>query len=192
MKNGVMKKITLLGILSLFAILLLLSSCTTPVLRKNILESGITNPLLSDLLQSPDTWRNQLFILGGTIISTRYTEEGSLIEAIYVSVNSLGYLQTPSLLAKRFLVIYPMEKGVLNPVVYHKDKGITVAGIFLENRIGFIDGASYTYPTFMVEDMHLWDQRNYYSYPYPPLFFSIGGFSYGRNWGVAPSFYWGW
>jgi hypothetical protein len=95
MKNGVMKKITLLGILSLFAMLPLLSSCTTPVLRKDLLEGGITNPLLSDLLQSPDTWRNQLFILGGTIVSHRYTEEGSLIEAIYVSVNLLGYLQSP-------------------------------------------------------------------------------------------------
>jgi hypothetical protein len=69
-------------------------------------------------------------------------------------------------------------------VKYHSQKkGISVAGIFLENRIGFIDGVSYIY---------LWKQRNYYSYLYPPLFFSIGGFSYGRNWGVAPSFYWGW
>jgi hypothetical protein len=82
MKNGVMKKITLLGILTLLAMLPLLSSCTTPVLRKDLLESGTTNPLLSDLLQSPDTWRNQLFILGGTIVSNRYTEEGSLIEAM--------------------------------------------------------------------------------------------------------------
>ena len=137
-------------------------------------------------------WRNQLFILGGTIVSTRYTEEGSLVEAIYVSVNSVGYLQPPSLLTRRFLAIYPIEKGVLDPVIYRKDKGITIAGIFLENRIGFIDGASYTYPTFTIEDIYLWEQRNYYSYPYPPLFFSIGGFSYGRNWGVAPSFYWGW
>ena len=192
MKNGVMKKITLLGILALLAMLPVLSSCTTPVLRKDLLESGITNPLLSDLLQSPDTWRNQLFILGGIIVSTRYTEEGSLIEAMYVSVNTLGYLQPPSLLARRFLAIYPIEKGVLDPVIYRKDKGITIAGIFLENRIGFIDGVSYTYPTFMIEDIYLWEQRNYYSYPYPPLFFSIGGFSYGRNWGVAPSVYWGW
>jgi starvation-inducible outer membrane lipoprotein len=104
----------------------------------------------------------------------------------------VGYLQPPSPLTRRFLAIYPIEKGVLDPVIYRKDKGITIAGIFLENRIGFIDGVNYTYPTFIIEDIYLWEQKNYYPYLYPPLFFSIGGFSYGRNWGVAPSFYWGW
>lgn len=187
-----LKKITLPWILLTFAVVSLLFSCASPVVRTDLLERGIANPLMSDFLQSPDTLRNRLFILGGTILSTRYTEEGFLIEALYVSVNSLGYLQSPSLLTKRFLAIFPIEKGVLDPFIYSKDKGITVAGVFLENRIGFIDDASYTYPTFIIEDMYLWEQRNYYTYPYPPLFFSIGGFSYGRNWGFAPSFSFGW
>jgi outer membrane lipoprotein len=192
MKIGILKKIILLGILSLFAILPYISSCSPPVLRKDFLENGIRNPLMSDLVQSPDSWKNQLFILGGTIVSSRNTEEGSLIEAIYVSVNSLGYPEAPSLLARRFLAIYPIEKGVLDPVIYGQGKVVTIAGIFLEDRIGFIDDVSYTYPTFGIEGIYLWEQMRYYAYPYPPLFFSIGGFFYGRNWGVAPSLYWGW
>lgn len=187
-----MKKIILIRLFSLFVLLSLLHSCSLPVLRKDFLENGIRNPLLSDFLQSPETLRNHLFVLGGTVVSTRFTEEGSLIEAIFVPVNSLGYPQTPSLLARRFLAVYPVEKGILDPIIYYQGKVITFAGIFLENRIGFIDDVSYTYPTFMIEEIYLWEQRGYSSYPYPPLFFSIGGFSYGRNWGVAPSLYWGW
>ena len=192
MKNVVIKLVVFLRIFVFIALFPLISSCSPPVLRNDFLETGIRNPLMSDLVQSPDIWRNQLFILGGVIVSSRYTEEGSLIEAIYVSVNSLGYLQPPSLLARRFLAVYPIEKGVLDPVIYRQGKEISIAGIFLENRIGFIDDVSYTYPTFRIEEVYLWEQRGYYAYPYPPLFFSIGGFAYGRNWGVAPSLYWGW
>jgi outer membrane lipoprotein len=178
--------------LFIISVFLLIASCSPPVLRKDYLENGIRNPLLSDLVQSQDAWKNQLFILGGTITSSRHTEEGSLIEAIYISVNPMGYPGDPSLLARRFLAIYPKEKGILDPVIYSQGKAITIAGIFLENRVGFIDDASYTYPTFSIEEIYLWDQGSY-KYPYPPILFSIGGFFFGNNnWGIAPSFSFGW
>jgi len=188
----VIRKVIVLRALIIFAVFFFITSCSTPVLRKDFLENGFRNPLLSDLVQSPDAWQNQLFILGGNIVSCRYTEEGSLIEAVYISVNSLGYPQAPSLVARRFLAIYPIEKGVLDPVIFRQGRDITFAGIFLENRIGFIDDVSYTYPTFKIEEIFLWEQRGYYANPYPPLIFSIGGFFSGGNWGVAPSLYWGW
>lgn len=175
----------------MFAILPVVS-CSVPVLREDLLGSGFRNPLLSDFIHSPHIWLNQRFVFGGNIVSCKHTGEGSLIEAVYVSVNSLGYPQAPSLVARRFLAIYPLEKGILDPVIFRQGKEITFAGIFLENRIGFIDDESYTYPTFRIEEVYLWEQRGYSSPPYPPLLFSIGGFFSGGNWGVAPSFNFGW
>lgn len=175
----------------MFAILHMVS-CSAPVLRQDFLESGFRNPLLSDFVHSPDIWQNQLFVFGGNIVSCKHTGEGSLIEAVYVSVNSLGHPQAPSLVARRFLAIYPLERGTLDPVIFRPGKEITLAGIFLENRIGFIDDVSYTYPTFRIEEVYLWEQRGYSSSPYRPLIFSIGGFFSGGNWGVAPSFNFGW
>jgi starvation-inducible outer membrane lipoprotein len=186
------QKVMVLRALIAFIVFFIFSSCSTPVLRKDFLERGFANPLLSDFVQSPDVWRNQLFILGGNIVSCRNTEEGSLIEAVYVSVNSLGYPQAPSLVARRFLAIYPVENGVLDPIFFRQGREITIAGVFLENRIGFIDDVSYTYPTFRIEEIYLWEQRSYYTYPHPPLIFSIGGFFSGGHWGVAPSFSFGW
>lgn len=192
MKNHTLKNRILIKLALILSILPLLISCAQPALRKDFLEGGIRNPLLSDLVQSPEEWKNRLFILGGTIISSRNTEEGSLIEAVFISVNSLGYPEAPSIVARRFLAVFPVERGILDPLVFRQGKDISFAGIFLENRIGFIDETSYTYPTFLIEDIYLWERKGYYANPYPPFLFSIGVFSYGNNWGVAPSFTFGW
>lgn len=192
MRKYVFKKRIFIKIYCIVWILPLLVSCVQPVLRNDFLESGIRNPLLSDFVQSPEEWKNRLFILGGTVVSSRYTEEGSLIEAVFVSVNSLGYPEAPSIVPRRFLAIYPVEKGVLDPLMFKKGRDISFAGTFIENRIGFVDDTSYTYPTFIIEEIYLWERKSYYANPYPPFIFSIGAFSYGHNWGVAPSFSFGW
>lgn len=170
----------------------LFSSCATPVIRPDLMEGAVLNPLMSDFVHDPDQMRGGLFILGGIIVSTRYTDEGSMIEAVHVPVSSHGYLAAPAPSARRCLLIYPNEKGKLDPAVYSKDKGITVAGVFIENRIGFIDEVSYVYPTFLIEDIYLWEHGKYASYRHPSIFFSIGGFFSDRHWGVGPSVNWGW
>lgn len=192
MRKYVFKKRVFIKIFCILWILPLFASCGQPVLHKDFLEGGIRNPLLSDFVQSPEEWENRLFILGGTIVSCRYTEEGSLIEAVFFSVNSLGYPEAPSIVPRRFLAIYPVEKGILDPLIFKKGRDISFAGTFIENRIGFVDDISYTYPTFIIEEIYLWEKKGYYANPYPPFIFSIGAFSYGHNWGVAPSFSFGW
>ncbi len=95
--------------------LFLFSSCTA-VIRKDLLDSGIRDFSLQELTGVPDQYKGKHFILGGTTARTTLTEQGSLVDALYVPVDSSGYLRgiQPD---GRFLALYPKELGMLDPAL---------------------------------------------------------------------------
>jgi outer membrane lipoprotein len=155
---------------------LMLSACT-PVLNRELMREGARNVPLSQMRENPDANQGKLFIFGGVIVDTRVTDKGSLIEAIYVPVSSLGYLRDLEQYGGRFLALFPRTSGMLDPLIYKKGREITLAGSFLENRKGKIDEMEYLYPVFEIKQIYLWDEQRgyymmpaypyYYSYPYP-------------------------
>ncbi len=159
-----MKKIPLL-----LLTLIMLTSCA-PVLRYDLMKKGVFNVPPSAVRGNPEAYRGKLFILGGIIVDTRVTDEGTLIEAIYVPVNSLGYLKNLSAVDGRYLALYD---GFLDPLIFRKDREITLAGEFVENRRGKIDGMEYVYPLFRIKEIYLWEEKRYYyiSPPPPPWYY---------------------
>ncbi len=140
-----------------------LFSCA-PVLRKDYLDTGLRDVPLSAVKQDPALYKDRLFILGGIIVSTRVTEEGSLIEAIYLHADSRGYLEGDA--DGRYLALYPKERGMLDPQIYRKDRRVTLAAEFSGTRHGKIDEAKYEYPFFVIKESYLWEDRPYYYQPY--------------------------
>jgi len=65
----------------------------SPCLQGRYHEDATLNPSLSELNSAPVMFEGKLYILGGQIVNTRVTKDGSLIEAIYVPVDSRGYLK---------------------------------------------------------------------------------------------------
>jgi len=140
-------------------------SCA-PVFRQEIMERGISDVSVSDIRNNPELYRKKLFIIGGMIVNTKFTQGGSQIEAVYIPVDSRGYLKDVEA-RERFLAILPKERGTLDPLIYSKEREITVAGEFIELRSGKIDEAEYIYPVFEIVDIYLWKERSdYYYYPY--------------------------
>jgi len=140
-------------------------SCA-PVFRQEIMERGISDVSVSDIRNNPELYRKKLFIIGGMIVNTKFTQGGSQIEAVYIPVDSRGYLKDVEA-RERFLAILPKERGTLDPLIYSKEREITVAGEFIELRSGKIDEAEYIYPVFEIVDIYLWqERRDYYYYPY--------------------------
>src|SRR4030042_7016725 len=166
MINKTMKKMFFI-----ISVMLILSSCA-PVLRQDIMDTGIKEFSLSDVRSNPDLYKGKLFILGGSIVNTKLTQEGSQDAALYIPVDSRGYLKDVEPLSSdgRFLAILHKEQGTLDPLIYRKGRDITLAGAFIETRSGKIDEAEYTYPVFEIIEIYLWKEREYYPgyyYPYP-------------------------
>jgi len=146
--------------LTIIALILSLTvfSCA-PVLRKDIMDAALRDVPLSDLKQNPEKYKGRLFVLGGIIVNTKVTGEGSLIEALYVPVDSRGYLKEIGISYGRFYALLAKESGLLDPMIFRREREITFAGEFLGIRQGKIDEMDYGYPFFQIKELYLWEER---------------------------------
>lgn len=155
--------------LKILLAVLLISSCT-PVLSRNLISDGIFNEGLSEIKQEPDAYKGRLFIFGGIIVKTETTKDGSVIEAIFVPVNSLGYLKSYKTSGGRFLAIYN-SREILDPLIFSEKREISLAGEFIGIRNGKIGEMEYSYPLFEIKEIYLWEEikeKDYYYYYMPP------------------------
>ena len=156
-----MKKLMLL-----IAATMLLSSCA-PVLSRELMRQGSRDVSFALLRENPEAFRGRHYIFGGLIVETRLTEKGSAVEALFVPVDSYGYLEEAKHSQGRFLATYPRAKGLLDPMVYKKGREMTLAGEFIDIRKGKIDEMEYAYPVFEIRQIYLWaERREYYYAPY--------------------------
>jgi outer membrane lipoprotein len=98
-------------------ILLILSflfSCA-PVIRKDIMDAAIRDISFSEIKKNPVLYKEKLFVLGGIIINTRVTSEGSLLEALYSPVDSRGFLKGSAKYILDFLLSFREKAGYLIP-----------------------------------------------------------------------------
>jgi outer membrane lipoprotein len=179
--------VTIMRRLCVVIAFLLLASCAT-VISKDLMRQAARNPDLGTLLRDPELFRGKLFVLGGIIARTTLTPSGSEIEALYVPVDSLGYTRRASASAMRYLALYPREKGTIDPLVYKRDRRITIAGVFTGIEKGMVDRMEYTFPVFRIEEVHIAEEMRYApAYPAYPYWDPY----WGPYWGPAWRFGWG-
>lgn len=162
-----MSRIALMAAFGAAFLVFVLSSCA-PVLPRDLIRSADRATALSALKKTPDRYKGKLFVFGGTIVETRVTEEGSLIEALYRPVDAWGYIRRAQRPDGRFLALHAKEKGLLDPLVYSPGKEITLAGTFVGQRSGKIGEIETAFPLFEIKEIHLWaEMETYYPPPYP-------------------------
>jgi len=151
------------------AISLVLLSCTQ-VLKKELLESAVRDVPFSALAADPSKYTGELFILGGIIVDSKATKEGSLVEAIYVDVDKRGNLEDVLPSTRRFMALLPKNAGFLDPLIYKRNRKVTIAGTLTGSRVGKIDDMDYRFPLFRIEEIYLWpkEEPRYAPYPYWP------------------------
>jgi outer membrane lipoprotein len=181
--NTIMKRI-----IFIIAVALALSACS-PVLTREVMKEGARDVSFNQLRQDPDVYKGKLFVLGGLIAETRFSEKGSQIEALRVPVDSLGYLRGSERTQGRFLALYPKSKGLLDPMVYKRGREITMAGAFVDVRKGKIDDMEYVYPVFEIREIYLWEEQKeyygpnyYYPYYYDPFYYRSPFMYYPWGW----------
>lgn len=134
------------------------------------MRSGTYNVTPASLIADPDHYNGHIIIFGGIIVDTKITPDGSLVEAVFVPVDVFGSLKDTEAIHGRFLALYPKNKGLLDPLIFIKERAITVAAEFKGVRKGMIDKMEYTYPFFEIKDIYLWDESVEYYYIPPPVY----------------------
>lgn len=152
----------------LFFCSVFLVSCS-PVFGPEIMRQAALDPPFESMKESSIPYEGKMFLLGGTIVEAKLVEQGTLIEAAYVPVDSRGYHNSKTGPDRRFLALLPKDKGILDPLIYKQGREITIAGVFIENRKGAIQQMLYLFPVFEIRGIYLWPERTEYylrSYPY--------------------------
>ena len=171
-----------IALLSLIALTLL--GCAHAISEP--LRQQATPPIPFPQLQSdPESYKDRLVILGGTILETRNTEEGTVLEVLQKPLSGAGRPLLTDQTAGRFMALC---ETYLDPAVYTKNRDVTVAGRVLGARSGQIGEATYVYPLLSCLELRLWPQvvavggapyyyppywRPWYLYPYPRFWFHV-------------------
>jgi outer membrane lipoprotein len=169
-----MKQIRFILITALF----FLTACA-PVFREEIMKNATLNPSLAELNAAPSSFEGRMFIIGGRIISSSATEEGVVLEALYLPVDSRGYIDFYEKYRGRFLAIMPKSRGILDPLIFVTGRDVTIAGTYRGVRKGMIDKLEFSYSYFEIVGIRLWEESYYYYGspfydPYPYYFFWYG------------------
>ena len=138
------------------------------------MREGEREVSFEELRESPGSYAGKLYVLGGIIVKTRFTEAGSQIEAVHVPVDGQGYFREQGRSEGRFLAFLPRDRKALDPEMFHRGRRVTLAGVFTSTRKGRIDEMEYTYPAFEIKQIYLWPKERHYVAPpyyYDPCFY---------------------
>lgn len=170
------------GRMGLLICLLAIIPACAPAISKQVrqqVDQSLSFPVLAS---EPDQYKGKIVILGGIIAQTTPKPGQTELEIVQKPLDSLGEPQVTDTSGGRFLVI---AESFLDPLIYRKDRRITVAGEVTGSEVRKLEELEYRYPVLKSLEMKLW--------PSPraggPMYWSLG---YSFGWGSGPYGYWGW
>jgi outer membrane lipoprotein len=133
----------------------------------NQVDRGIT---FQELQSSPDLYIGKWVLLGGMIIETRNTREGTFIEVLQTPIGRRGRPEETDQTAGRFIISSPQ---FLDGAVYRSGKRISVVGEVSGHEVRPLGQIHYQYPVVVAKELQLWEPR---SEPSVSFGFGIGIF----------------
>ena len=158
--------ISFAGYVLLFFVLGCFSGCTPAISKQLRQEAGEPVPFEA-LLEKTDDYKGRIVIVGGYILETVNEPEGSWLTVLQAPLDSLNRPESSDLSEGRFLV---WSTEFLDPVVYSKERRITVGGQVIGNQQRKLGSLTYQYPVVEAKEIHLWSKEGTYMGPYYPYY----------------------
>lgn len=165
----------------LFFLLLAFSACA-PAISKQVRQQADQSLSFPVLSVDPDVYKGKVVVLGGVIAKITTKPEQTELEIVQKNLDSSNEPETTDTSYGRFLVI---ADRFLDPLIYKKDRKITIAGEVLGSEVRKLDTLEYRYPVIKALELKLWPPPGSRT---APFFMGLGvGYSFGGPYG-----YWGW
>jgi len=158
---------------------LLLGACTS--MPKAIQNMNVVDVTYSQASQNIDNYRNIPVRWGGIIIDVENEEDFSLVQVLFYPLNYSGRPQLNDPHGGRFVI---KSTEFLDPVVYAKDKEISVVGTLDGDIQRTVGKKIIRVPLIQSISAHLWPKRqnNYYGYGgYGPYHYGYYGYPFIRG-----------
>jgi outer membrane lipoprotein len=149
----------------ILAIAFLLSGCAHAISQE--LREQTDKELTAEMLfKNPEAYKGKTVILGGIIISTRNSEEGTHIEVLQTPLDSRGRPKDTDYSYGRFIFFY---EEYLDAAIFSKGKAVTVGGKVFGKTTRPLGDIEYTYPLIYAREVHIFGPKSTI-----PVYFSIG------------------
>jgi outer membrane lipoprotein len=135
------------------------------------------NIAFSDIEQSPSSYKGQLVVLGGEILSTKRLADKTQIEVLQLPLTE-EYIPITEGRARsqgRFYA-YDGGKEILDPAVLPEGTPVTLVGQLTGSTMAKIGEAEQQYPTLLIKDLTKWDKSEVRRLGYPYLYPYNGGY----------------
>lgn len=124
-------------------------------------------PSFTQVQQKPEAYPDQPLRWGGTILSTENKQNQSWVTIVAFPLSDSGRPLESDHSPGRFIAIIDT---FLEPLVYKKDREITVRGRLLSTETFKVGEFPYQYPLIQVDSFHLWDPKPEIIPMYTPYF----------------------
>lgn len=158
-------------VLLYLGVMMFLSACSSQI-PPDIRQSYDGGPELAQVRANPDAYLSQGLRWGGVILATENREDTSRLTIVGFPLNDSGRPSIASTSPGRFIAVM---NAFLEPLVYSRDREITVTGKLAKTEISKVGEFDYEYPVIDVEAFYLWPPRPKtidYNPPYYRPFFN--------------------
>jgi outer membrane lipoprotein len=152
----------------ILVIVFLMSGCAHVISQE--LRKQTDKELTAEMLfKNPEAYKGKTVILGGIIINTHNTDQGSSIEVLQTPLDYSGRPEDTDFSCGRFIFFYG---EYLDSAIFSKGKAITVGGKVFGKTTRPLGEIEYTYPLIHAREVHLFGPKSTI-----PVYFSIGVYS---------------
>jgi outer membrane lipoprotein len=148
-----MNRASLIARLLLMSALLLGCAHAVPPETRRTVDPGVTPEML---FQDPGLLRGKTVMLGGVVISSKNTGEGSYLEILERPLDSRGRPRDVDVSSGRFLIF---SEKYLETAIFSQGREVTVVGEVAGTERRSLGEGQYTYPLIKSKEIYLFSPR---------------------------------
>jgi outer membrane lipoprotein len=137
------------------ALVISITACSTQIPRE-ISEPLDGAPGVGEVRATPDAFVSQKVRWGGVILGTENRQDASRVTIVTFPLGDDGAPQVSGQSTGRFIASFD---AFLEPLVFAKDREITVTGTVLKTETLDVGEYAYAHPVVQVEQYYLWPEK---------------------------------
>lgn len=138
--------------------LLALTGCASGPEIPESLEPQIDKTVtFNQVLQSPESYRGKLVVIGGEVLAAKGVKEGTQLEVLQLPLSDAQRPAAQRTASQgRFLALH---RDSVDPATFTDGTPVTIVGEVTGAQTGRLDETDYRYPTLDVKYLYVWDKR---------------------------------
>ena len=168
----------------MMVVVMLMSGCHGHHVIPDSLKAHVNQAVTFEQIESsPSSYRGELVVLGGEVLSARRFEDTTRVEVLQLPLtDDLAPIRERTHSKGRFMAI-DLGQKIIDPAILDEGTPVTIVGEVTSPAEEHVGEHRYEFPTIVIRDLTVWDKNKAvsapltyygspYGYGYRPYYFS--------------------